>query len=93
MKFLSFAALVLYGTNLVSSASIPQSSALSIREADTELIAINNLETRDFSDLEKRKGGGGRGGGGGRVSSSGRPASSYSFRYNLLISGCPQYNH
>jgi len=79
---------VLYLFPSVCAASLPRSIQLSVREPALE---PEYVDPREFSALEKRKGGGGgkgggsgRGGGSSSSGSGGRSPSSYSFRYTLL---------
>ena len=83
----------------VCAASLPRSIQLSVREPALE---PEYVDPREFSALEKRKGGGGgKGGGSGRGGGSssssggrGRSPSSYSFSYIAIISypPCPLFH-
>src|SRR5947209_13961063 len=84
---------LLYLCSSACAASLPSSLQLHVREPDLE---SEYVDLREFSVLEKRKGGGGgRGGSGGKgggsssSGSGGRSPSSYSFRYTLFISYLP----
>lgn len=84
MRLLSVTTLLLSASQLISTASIPQSSHADIiaRDEASELLATtSNLQSRSFFSLIKRKGGGGgggRGGGGSSSSGGGRSSSSSS---------------
>jgi uncharacterized membrane protein YgcG len=79
---------LLYLFSSIYAASLPRSIQLFVREPSLE---PEYVDPREFSALEKRKGGGGgkgggsgRGGGSSSSGSRGRSPSSYSFRYTLL---------